>query len=242
MCDELAHLLILWNRAGSRFTPSSITGALAAMSQTPHQSRSGKTLPGRPVTTHTWEKKQIDYCLIYDARQGNPLTWLWNNYNLRISVGITTSHIFSLNYVKTTKVWTEIHFNRYLSSIIKCVFPILCFSHSLQRDVPLSCVCLRALATQSFGDGFNCNTTTTRKAQNPHKSKAKLAAVPLRSASHAIITGKRPRSLSGCSSGWVGWRNFSLSDLVIPLSSHGAGMGRSREGYVELELLQLTLG
>lgn len=55
-------------------------------------------------------------------------------------------------------------------------------------------VCLSAFCHPAIGDSFNCSMTTTRKDQKPHKSQSKLAAVPQKKASHAIITGKKTSS------------------------------------------------
>lgn len=67
-----------------------------------------KKHPPTDLLQHTPEKKkQIDYSLTFNANKVNPLIWVWNNYNLQFSVGITAVCIFSLTYVKTSKVWTE---------------------------------------------------------------------------------------------------------------------------------------
>lgn len=96
---------------------------------------------------------------------------------------------------ETSKAWTEIPFNSYLSSIINCAFLIPCFSWCLQRDVPFELCLSQRLCHPKLRDSFNCNTTTTRNTQNPHKSIEKLAAFPMRAANHGVITGKRPLHL-----------------------------------------------
>lgn len=108
-------------------------------------------------------------------------------------------YVFSYN-TGTSKAWTKIPFNSYLSSVINCVFLIACFSCCLQRDVPFELCLSQRLCHPKLRDGFNCNTTTTRNAQNPHKSIEKLAAFPMRATNQGVITGKRPlhlRRLSG---------------------------------------------
>ncbi|KAI7799461.1 hypothetical protein IRJ41_003673, partial [Triplophysa rosa] len=57
------------------------------------------------------------------------------------------------------------------------------------RDVPFELCLSQRLCHPKLRDGFNCNTTTTRNAQNPHKSIEKLAAFPMRATNQGVITG-----------------------------------------------------
>ncbi len=150
----------------------------------------------QPIKTDDRQKVELIECTyIYMSSPGiSPAASLGDNYTLCVSVGIMCVYLFIYNR-ETSKSWTKIPFNKYVSSVINCAFLILCFSWCLQRDVPFELCLSHRLCHPKLRDSFNCNMTTTRNAQNPHKCIEKLAAFPMRATNHGVITGKQPLHL-----------------------------------------------
>lgn len=140
-------------------------------------------------------KRGIDCVLTYTwAAQVSAQQHHWELITPYVSQWALYVYVFIYNR-ETSKAWTKIPFNSYLSSIINCAFLIPWFSWCLQQDVPFELCLSQRLCHPKLRDSFNCNTTTTRNTQNPHKSIEKLAAFPMRPANHGVITGKRPLHL-----------------------------------------------